>query len=222
VEYSDDEMERIAKKKKRNRRNMRARATEADAMYKEDETTGENFNRGTKRHMHPNGQQQIAGNNYGGAHPQFTPPMVPGFIPYGPLNPYGFRMATPPFPSAGNNMQHFGGNNHRFRGNRQFRGRPNVAHQHHPQYYGANGHPPPPPPPSHPSASHQFRPWCPPNPWRNNNHSAMSFDFRSQNPFPNVHRQPAPPPPPPPRYTSARAPTHSNYEPPPPGTNITK
>ncbi|CAL8126590.1 unnamed protein product [Orchesella dallaii] len=202
VEFSDDEMERIAKKKKRNRRNMRARATEADAMYREDESTGENH-RGTKRHMNPN-VQHTASNSYG-VHPQFTPPLVPGFIPYGPSNP-GFH--GPAFPS--NHMQHYSGPN-RFRGHRPYRGRHSVPH--HPQHYGPNILPAYPPHPSVPNPTH-FRPWCPPNPWQNNQ-QAMTFDFRSQNPFPNAYG-PVPPPPPP-RHPSTSM--HTNFEPAPPGTN---
>ncbi|ODN00927.1 H/ACA ribonucleoprotein complex non-core subunit NAF1 [Orchesella cincta] len=215
VEFSDDEMERNARKKKRNRRNMRARATEADAMYRDDDSTGESQNRGPKRHLNPNGQQ-TPGNRYGAhAHPPFTPPLVPGFTPYGPMNP-GFHPPGPTFPSS--NMHHHGGGNPRFRGNRPYRGR------HHPvahpppqqQYFGSNMHPPA-SPYSAQNPPH-FRPWCPPNPWQNN-HQAMNFDFRSQNPFPNVYGQPPPPPPPPPRYPQT---THTNYEPPPPGTNGSK
>lgn len=216
VEYSDDEMERIAKKKKRNRKFQNACATEEDAIPKEGEDmqrTGAGF-RGRKRQYNHNGNHQNFSNNQPPAvvsHPHgcppFMPPMVPGFSPFPFAPPHAY--AGPPnqghwFPGP-NHMNRHGG----FPGPRGPKGPPRFRPPHYgpPQESYANSFQPNSYGPNPNADASNWGSWNPPPQWQAANMSNFNFGGapQNQNPYAHMHQMPRyanpspqPPPPPPP------------------------
>lgn len=198
MDFSDDEMEKIAKKKRRNRKLLNAHATEEDATYREDEeSSAMTTHRGKKRNHNDRPMPHYSNN-----HTPYLPPNVPGFTP-----------SRPPVGYQGHHMRAWGHEMNRMRAPGAFmRQRTGTGGHRFRRSMGC-------PPPMYAAGFHQnpylqsfeasqWGTWHPPHQWQNQNIPNINF---VGSPYPqafaispsqhHVIRGPPSPPPPPPGHS---------------------